>query len=275
MKKDIFSYKSYKNYLNEYIHSQVKGGRGLRMALAKHISVPLSHISQVLNGNSQLSMEQAEGTNEYLGHTNEESQFFLLLVQLERAGTKALKIRLKQHIDQVLERRLILKDRLGVKQTLTREDQAIFYSSWLYGAIHVMLTIPELQYKEALSEYLGISLKRTAEILEFLVSIGLAIQSENNRFLVGTTRIHLSSDSPMISKFHTNWRMLAIRSLEKENLNNDLHYSSVITISNEDFIKIKSMLVTCIEEVKMIIKDSQAEGVHSFNLDFFKITDKV
>ncbi len=123
------------------------------------------------------------------------------------------------------------------------------------------------------SEYLGISLKRTAEILEFLVSIKLALPVENGRFTVGTSRIHLGSDSPMISKFHTNWRMQAIRSLETED-KNDLHYSSVITISDEDFKKIKSLLVKYIEEIKLIVKESPSEKVHSLCLDFFQITGK-
>ncbi len=145
----------------------------------------------------------------------------------------------------------------------------VFYSSWIYGAIHVMLTIPEFQTKEAIAKYLNLSLKKTAEILEFLVSIGLAKQSVSGRFEIGEARIHLGSDSPLISKFHTNWRMQAIRSLEKEDLKEDLHYSSAVTLSEEDFLKIKSLLVKHIEEIKAIIRDSSAEGVHCFSIDLF------
>ncbi len=271
MKKDIFDYLDYKSYIKDYIRAQPRVGRGIRMAIANHLNSPVSHISQVLNGKSQFSLEQAESANEYFGHTSEESYFFLLLVQMGRAGTPALKARLKQQLQQTLDRRSVLKERLGVKQTLSEKDQATFYSSWLYGVIHMMITIPEFQSKEAISDYLGISLKKTAEILEFLISIGLAVQMQNNRFQVGTARIHLGHDSPMISKFHTNWRMQAIRSLEKEDQGKDLHYSSVITISDQDFTKIKSILIKCIEEVKLIIKDSPCEGVHSFCIDFYNI----
>lgn len=81
----------------------------------------------------------------------------------------------------------------------------------------------------------------------------------------------LGTDSPLISKFHTNWRIKTIQSLDKENANDALHYSSAITISNNDVMKIKSHLVKCIEEIKIIIRDSPAEAVHSFNIDFFKL----
>lgn len=271
MKKDLFDYKDYKSYLSAYIKAQPKGGRGIRLAMAQHMGSPVSHISQILNGKSHLSLEQAESVNEFLGHTQEESQYFILLVQLSRAGTPALRKRLSFQIQQILEKRLILKDRLGVKQTLSKESQMEFYSSWLYGAVHVMLTIPKFQSKETISQHLGISLKRTAEILEFLVSTGLAVQKDKGKFDIGEARIHLGSDSALISKFHTNWRMKAIQSLEKETASEDLHYSSAITISDSDFLKIKSQLVKCIEEIKQVIRDSPAEGVHSFNIDFFKL----
>lgn len=270
MKKDIFSYKDYKSYLEAYILSQPKGGRGIRIALAEYIGSPVSHVSQILNGKSHLSFEQAEGVNEFFGHTQEEAQFFFLLLQLGRAGTPALRKRLSFQIQQVLEKRLVLKDRLGIK-SLTKEDQMEFYSSWIYGATHVMLTIPEFQTKESISKYLGISLKRTSEILEFLISIGLAKQNQKGKFEVGLARIHLGSDSPLISKFHTNWRMKAVQSLDKDDVSEDLHYSSAVTVSESDFLKIKSLLVKHIEEIKAIIKDSPAEGVHCLSLDFFRL----
>ncbi len=271
MKKDIFDYREYKAYLRAIIAAKPKGGRGVRMALANALGATVSHISQVLGGSSHLSFEQAEGVNEYFGHTQEEANFFLLLVQFDRAGTAALRKRLEGQIQAILEKRLILKERLGVKAGLSLDDQAIFYSSWIYGAVHVMLSIEKYQSGEAISRYLGVSAKRVNEVLEFLTSIGLAIKKEKGRFEIGTTRIHLGSDSPLISKFHTNWRMRAIASLEKETFSTDLHYSSAVTIADADINRIKALLVKTIEEVRTVIRESKEEGAHCFSLDFFKI----
>jgi uncharacterized protein (TIGR02147 family) len=241
------------------------------MAMARSIGAPVSHVSQVLNGSFHFTLEQAEGVNEYFGHTQDESNFFLLLVQYARAGTPSLRRRLESQIQQVIERRLILKERLGVTASLSSEAQATFYSSWIYGAIHVMLSIEGFQTREAISRYLRLSQKRVGEILEFLVSLGLAVQSENGRYRIGTTRIHLGNNSPMISKFHTNWRMRAIRSLEDENTQANLHYSSAITISEADVTRIKSQLVRYIDEIKTVVRESKEEGVHCFSLDFFRL----
>ena len=271
MKESVFDYQDYKKFLRALISSRPKGGRGIRLAIAKHIGCPVSHISQVLNGKPHLSMEQAEGLNEYLGHTQDEAAFFFLLIQLSRAGTTALKKRLELQVEQILEKRIDLKVRLGVAETLSNEAKAIFYSSWVYGAIHVMISIEKFQTKEAIAQHLGLSVKKIGEILEFLISTGLAVQKDGGKFIIGNSRIHLGNDSPLIAKFHTNWRIQAIRSMDHENFVQDLHYSSAITISKKDVQKIKERLIKCIEENNAIIKDSKEEEVHCLALDFFQI----
>jgi len=271
MNNTIFDFKNYKLYLQSFIESRPYAGRGVRMAMAKHLSSPVSHISQILNGKSQLTLDQAESMNDFIGHTQEEAQFFFLLIELEKASTEALRKRLFFQMQQILEKRLILKDRLGVKQTLTKEDQIEFYSSWIYGAIHVMLTIPKFQRKESIAHHLNLPIKRVTEVLHFLKSVGLCVEKNNGRFDIGSTHLHLGADSPLISKFHTNWRIKAIQALEKNEPKDDLHYSSAITVSAEDAFKIKSLIVKHLEEIKKIIRESPAEGVHCFNIDFYQL----
>jgi hypothetical protein len=75
----------------------------------------------------------------------------------------------------------------------------------------------------------------------------------------------------MISKHHTNWRMQAIQSLERE-AESELHYSSVITVSEGDAVKIREALVKAIEQVRLIVKPSKDEALYCYNLDLFKVT---
>ncbi len=270
MEKDLFDYIDYRAFLLAWISAQPKRGRGVRASLARAMKCPVSHVSQVLGGISHLTPEQAEEANEYLGHTKDEAEYFLLLVQFARAGTPRLRKRIEIQTREIREKRLVLKDRLGVKASLTKEDQAQFYSSWIYAAVHILITIEQYQTKEAIARYLGISLKRVSEILEFLMSLGLATESQG-RFNAGSARVHLGSDSPMISKHHTNWRLQAIRSLEREDFSEALHYSSVVSISKADSTQIKSLLVKAIENAKTLIRDSKEEELYSFCLDFFKV----
>ena len=155
-------YRNYKTYLADYIASQPRGGRGLRQGLADYSGMQVSHISQVLSGESHFTPEQGEAINSFVGHGENESVFFLLLIQIARAGTPALKKRLEQQIKEFIHRHLVLKNRLGVKELLSPESQGKFYSSWIYGAIHVAVTIKNLQTKEELANYFGLSIKKNS-----------------------------------------------------------------------------------------------------------------
>ena len=99
------------------------------MALANAIHSPISHVSQVLKGVSDFSFEQAEEVNEFLGHTLEQSEYFLLLVHWSRAGSPKLKKRIEVQLKKILDQRLVLKDRLQVNHVLSTESQSMFYSS--------------------------------------------------------------------------------------------------------------------------------------------------
>lgn len=270
MDKDLFQFLDYRAYLMAWISAQPNRGRGVRTALARAMGSPVSHISQVLSEVSHFTPEQAEEVNVFLGHSSEEAEFFLLLLHLERAGTPRLRQRLQSRIEEIRQRRLILRERLAVKDKVSEQDQARFYSSWHYAAIHILLTIERYQTKDSIARYLGLSIRRTSEVLEFLVSLGLASESAGC-FKVGTAHIHLGNESPMISKHHVNWRLQAIRALDREDSMKSLHYSSVVSISRADVTKIKTLLVKAIESAKAVIRDSKEEELHSFCLDLFPV----
>jgi uncharacterized protein (TIGR02147 family) len=223
----IFDYRSYKPYLKA-----IAGGRALRRGmkaqLAKAAGCQPTYISQVLHGKAHLSPEQAERLTRYLELTKEESQFFLLLLHKDRAGTTELREAYQQQIEDRIVQRMSVVNRLGANNALTEEQHAVFYSSWQYLAIHMALTIPELQNREALSAYFNIGFERVDRVLEFLVQTGLAIQNKNN-YSTGTPVIRLGKDSPHIFKHHGHWRQQAIESLERESPL-DLHYSATVTL---------------------------------------------
>jgi hypothetical protein len=193
----------------------------------------------------------------------------MLVLNYSTAGTQSLKKFLKIRLERLRNSRLVIKDRVEVKKTLSREDQAKYYSAWYFATIHVMLTIPQFQTKESIANHLKISPKLVTEVLEFLISVNLAVKS-GTKFSTGSTQIHLEKDSPLISKHHTNWRMAAIRSFENE-ADEDLHFSSVFTLTEKDAHKIREILVTSIENTVSIVKDAKEESTMAMTLDFFKV----
>ena len=264
----IFDYTDYKKYLKDGLKQKPKGGHGFKSAMASAIHCQSAYISRVLNGGAHFSLEQAYALNGFLGHSEEEAEFFILLVSYARAGTQPLEKFFLRKINEILNRRLILKERFKIKMKLSFEDQAKYYSSWHFAAIHILLSIPQFQTKQVIAEYLRLPSSKVSEALNFLIQSRLVIR-EGERFKIGKNRIHLGSDSPLIAKHHLNWRLKAIQNIENEE--EDLHYSSIVSISKDDLYKIKTNLIKTIEEFNDTVKKSKEEKLQCFTLDFFSV----
>jgi uncharacterized protein (TIGR02147 family) len=266
--KTVFDFEDYKNYLAQSLDTK-GASRGKRSRLAKVLGCQTAFVSQIINGNSHFSLEHAIRINDFLGHNEEESQFFMLLVHHGRAGSRGLKDYYFKQMSQVLKKREIIRERIQVGNNLTEDAQVRYYSCWYYVAVHILLSIPKYQTKAAIAEFLKLSLSAVSDCLGFLVASGLATVT-SDRYRIGTTRIHLGQDSLLVNKHHTNWRMRAIHSLDVPS-KGDLHYSSVISLSESDGAKVRAILLDAIERTEPILKESKEEAAFCMALDFFKL----
>ena len=264
----VYEYISYKTYMKKLLSTSGKD-RGARSKLAKFLNCQTGYISQVLRGNTDFSLEHAVKINEFLEHDEEEKHFFMLLVHYERAGSADLKKYYKKQIDLILRERSEIKSRINEDSALSKEDHAEYYSQWYYAAVHVIVSINKYQTKAKIKERLKLDQSSLNKVLSFLQKKQLIFE-EKGVYKIGARRIHLSKDSPMIPKHHTNWRIESLKALERGEVNN-LHYSSVITLSKSDAEKIKEVLLSSIERIEPILTLSPEEDIYSMNLDFFKL----
>lgn len=267
---DLFEFEDYKDFLNGKLDELDQGGRGSRARMSRFIGCQTAYTAQVLRGSAQLSLEQAEGINDFLGHTEEQGQYFLLLVQVAKAGTPKLKSRFRKQLEQMQQSRKLLKNRLNVKENLREHEQLVYYSSWVFGAVHALVSIPDFQNPEQISKRLDISMKQSGEVLQFLIDTGLVEKKASGNLEIGKGQIHLGADSPLISRHHLNWRLQAMRQIERDP-QFGLHYSSVISISRDDHRIIRERIVALLKEVKPIIRDSREEELYSLSMDFFSV----
>ena len=212
---------------------------------------------------------QAALINDFLEHTEDEGEFFILLVQMTRAGNEHLRKYCRRRMQQIQKQRTVLKDRLNYQRTLSLEEQMKYYSAWYYAAIHMAPGISGISTPEKIARYLGLSLSTVISALDFLVSIGL-LTVDGGNYSVGTGQLHLGNDSNLITKHHTNWRIESIKALDKES-SDDLHYSSIVTLSHSDIPRVRETLLRAIDQVRAIVRPSQNEQMICYNLDLFKL----
>lgn len=264
----VFSHKNYKNYLKKILGT--KGDtRGSRSKLAKTLGCQTGFISQVLNGYTHFSLEHSSQISDFLGHDKEEKHFFMLLVQLAKAGSLDLEKYYNEQIENILNERKEIKKRIKVTSELTEKDYVIYYSQWYYAAIHVLVSITSYQTKETIAKKLNLTSEVTSKALKFLTDKSL-INETSGKYEIGEVRIHLDSKSPMITKHHTNWKLEAIKSLENIKPS-DMHYSSVVTLSKSDADKVKEVMLKSLEDIEMILRPSKEEEIYSLSMDFFNL----
>lgn len=110
------------------------------------------------------------------------------------------------------------------------------------------------------------------QVLLFLIEANIVVE-KNGVLKPGLTQVHLDRKSPLIRQHHTNWRISAIQSLITEN-KDDLHYSTVSTLSKADAEKLKADMVKLIEHYAAKVQPSKEEVMYGFNMDFYNMIKK-
>lgn len=269
LSESLFRSKSYKQHLLDAEKSGLVAAKGFRSKLAEAAGCNSPFVSHVLNGAAHFSPEQALRISLFLGHEDDETKFFLLLVQYERAGTADLRAFHEKQISAILDSRTVVKNRLKVKEKLTLEDKVRYYSSWEYAAAHVLLTISDFQTLDTVAERLKIPRVRAQQVLVSLTQMGL-VRKKQDRYEVTESRIHIGTDSELVFQHHTNWRLKVLPALAAKGIH-DLHYSSAVTISKEDAKKLQSLTLDFLARINPIIDASPAEDIYSFCLDFYRL----
>lgn len=269
--KSIFEYEGHFSYLRDRLQSRPQA-RGIKGRFADHVRIQPAFLSQVLAEKYPLSLEQADLANSFLEHSIEESEFFLLMVSRDRAGTVSLKKHFTQQINLVLKRRLEVIERLGRKNEISEETRGIYYSSWLYAATHVATTVPELRKLSALRDYLGVNNDVLLKVLQFLENHNL-VKRQGEQFFPTQEWIRLDRQSPHILKLHHNWRNKAIQNIETQK-EEDLHFSGVYSLDEKTAASIREELLDSISRQVRKIERAPEEDLFVIGVDFFGLRQK-
>ncbi|MBK7963325.1 MAG: TIGR02147 family protein [Bdellovibrionales bacterium] len=266
MKANIFDYREIIQFIRDWIEAN---GHGAKSIIAQTSGVQLAYFSLVLKGRAQLSLEQAIRLKDLFEFTPEEAEFFLLLAHLNRAGSKDLAQIYEAQIQNILRKRTLLKERIGNVVSFSIEEQTQYFSCWLYPAIHTAILNPNLRTQKQLENHFHLTSLEVGEALDFLEGINL-IKKEKSSYFVESFRMHLPSDSPLITQYHTQWRLLAIRDLNKMKQDR-VHYSSVFSLSKKDAAALQKEILDLIEGFEKKLKISEDEVLYSMGVDWFEL----
>ncbi len=268
MATNVFEYLDYKRFIADYVRDLGEPW-GYWGRLAQAISCQPAYLSRCLKDKTHLTVDQIVSLSRFWSLSNLETDYLFFLVEMARAGTEENRKFFLKKINHLKEENENLK-KVVKRESLERiQDQSLYYSSWLWMAIHFATSIPEYQTVVKLVQRFNLPAEQVLSILERLSSLGLVAKS-GDRWIFNSGEFHLEKSSPLIASHHQNWRSRAVS--DALNPGSDgIHYSAVYTHSEKDFLKLKSEILKIIKSSNEIVAKSKEEEISCMNLDFFRI----
>lgn len=264
-----FDHSSYRAFLDRVCATEGKS-RGFRAGLARAAGCQPSYLSQALNGKVHLTEDHLAGIGAHLSLRPEETDYLLLLLRLEKAGTEKLRQHLKARAAEAKKEGQAMKTKVKAKEPrLSEKDLGTYAASWIPGAVHLLTSDPAHQGADAIARRLSLPAGKVHETLHFLERAGLVQRGPKGwSYLPGS--LHIPKASPWHASLQASRRELADRSvaLGREG---SLHFSSVFTVSRADLEELRRIAEKMIEGSHKVIGESGTEALAAICIDLFEV----
>ena len=158
--------------------------------------------------------------------------------------------------------------------SLTADDKAKYYSEWYWSAVHMALSVVDLDTAEKISVSLGLPVNLVTHVLVGLKEMGL-VEQDNHTWKKTAGSIHLDQDSPFVHQHHRNWRSLPSEFyLEKPGGSLNKRFSAVFSLSYEDYEKLQNFIVDFVEQCSEVVSSSEPEKLASLAIDLVSVSGK-
>jgi uncharacterized protein (TIGR02147 family) len=263
---DVYKYKDYRQLLKYRIQLEGRGAHGRMAEAAKCQS---SYLSQVLAGTSQLTAEQAYAVASTWGLDEDGLEYVTGLVHLDRASTSHYRMYWDKKLKNISRRKEQLSERLTTQRKLTGEEQAKYYATWFYPAIHTLAAIPKFQTITTLAARLNIARDIVARAAGDLHAMGL-VTFEGESIKTIAHDVH-SRSSGLIVSHHNVWRNIANQRLQDRAEGSNYHYTALYGLSEKDVSQLKELVTNFIRETRHLVAPSKEETAVCLAVDLFEI----
>ncbi|MGZ6468718.1 MAG: DUF4423 domain-containing protein [Bdellovibrionota bacterium] len=263
-KRSIFEFSTYKEAMAAFLLAQ----RGQLSRAAEALSCQPSFLSRVMNSEIHLTPDHAFLLSEFWRLGAEEKEYFQAMVEHERAANAQFRASLKARLTAMKRAQENLQQRTSKEGFPVSQQEALYFSSWHWSALHFLVSVPKFQNVKALASRLGLSEELVLTYLRRLESFGFVTESRGTwRYASG--QFHVPKDSPFVVMHHQNWRTRAVVDAQNP-ASEGIHYTTVLTLSLADVERLKALLLNFISESESIARPSDPQESVVLNCDLFR-----
>ena len=239
--------------------------------MAKAAGVFPSYLSQVLKRDRQLNLDQAVLIADHIQLGEAECEYFLALVQLDRAQSPRLKSILEKTLKDIRDKNWQVSNKVRIdKVELTPLQQEQYYSNWVFTAVRLATAIPKLNSSRKIAEFLGLNELEVKRAIDFLLQTGLCVE-DDGAITVGPAFLHVPHASPLAAINHGVWRTQAMVHHARLDSQRELAFSLGVCLSKDDVLHVRNILLDAITNVRKIVDPSPSEAIYCLNIDWFDI----
>lgn len=245
----------------------------MQAQLAKAMQCQATYLIRVLKGTANLTEDQAYRCGRFLQLTNQELDYFLDLVRMDRAADLEVKKYFQENLEKKSRATREVKSRVdatSIEASLSSQIQ--YYSSWTPSVLHLATSCPHLQTVEALSRKFLLSEEKVREILSFLNENGLVHHEVGGGFTHNGKSLHLAKGSPLHTSFQKVRREIVLRHLGEKGTETDLHFSSAFATSKQHLSNLKGELLKLIETSHKDLGNTVSEEIALLVVDFLQLS---
>lgn len=265
--KSIFGFGSYKDYMEYKLTGE--GRRGQLTRAADFLNCQRSYLSRVITEKLHITPDNAFNLTRFWKLNTGERKYFLLLVEHDRAVDNNYKVHIKSQMDDLKKKNDSIQERTQRSSFSIDNLQAQYFSSWIYSALHFLTTIPAYQNLDMMSARLGLKKETLLIYLKQLEAQGL-IYNKSNQWIFQAGEFHIPKNSPLVVFHHQNWRARAIQD-SQDFESSHVHFTGILTLSLEDYEKLKELILDFIAQANEIATPSEAEEAVALTCDLFRI----
>ena len=191
MLDSIFQKTNYRQYLREKLAQS--GGRGLITKVAEAAQCQRSHLSRVLSEQLHLTMEQGFRVGRFFNMGRDEEAYFLKLIEYERSGDRDYGAKLKRELNEMRDAQQDLAKRTSEPSLQNTELETLYYSSWFWSAIHIIVSIPKFQKTAQIAMRLNLAPSFVESCLKKLEEFDL-VQRAGDSWQISSGGLHLKKE---------------------------------------------------------------------------------
>lgn len=272
---NIYNYTSSAKIIKNWVGEKKKSDRTFNFtSLAEGIGVQKAFISQVLTEKANLNLDQAFQIAQHLKFTEEEKEYFLLIVEKERTGLATRKEELNRKIKEFQKNFGGSKKSVQAHFLNTQKSEDFMREYCLdpyHSIVHVHLTVPEhLRNPFGLAEKLGLSRERLERIFQVLQGLeAIEYDAKKRSVKILKERLHNMDQSQLNATQQVLFRTLSLEKMITLPKEKRMAFNVTYSADAKTFAEVQKEFHIFIQKVGELVGEAPASEVYQLNFDLF------